>query len=146
MISLRDHKIQNSLSWVIVEYWCRVTKRIFHWRFITHTTIHMLFELWCTFNKVTVQLWSRFVDLVWIPYQVGLAQATGHRWCESMNAQSVSPGMLDGFHREHIIEIVTLTVVLIATKFLWQCKSGLKGWKSLPASNCLTKDFFAPRE
>jgi len=37
---------------------------------------------------------------------------------------------------------LTLTVILIPTKLLWQCKSGLKGWKSPPAPNCLTKDFF----
>ena len=28
---------------------------------------------------------------------------------------------------------------------LWQCKSCLRGWKSPPTPNFLTKDFFAPR-
>ena len=34
IISFTDHEIQNSLSWIIVEYWLWVSKRIFYWQFI----------------------------------------------------------------------------------------------------------------
>ena len=35
----------------------------------TCTTNGWVHKLWCTFNKATVQLWSGFVDLEWIPHQ-----------------------------------------------------------------------------
>ena len=52
------------------------------------------------------------------------------RFCDCFLGTEYSVYLMSSFLHCHTVLIV------------WQCKSDLKGWKSLPAPNCLTENFF----
>ena len=87
---------------------------------------------WAWVNRVSTSTWPGFKHM---------QQATA-----CVKVRMFDPFFLE--NRYYIVYIVTPIVFLFplshpfdSYKLLWQCKNGLRMWKSPPAPNCLTKDF-----